>query len=193
MSLIIGVDPGKLGAVAVLRRKKLVVVEPTPLRLNKVSGKKEPDLTQMRLAIVRIKAKWVLKDDIYGVIEYQHAFPHQGGVSNFTSGDGYGMWKGLLSGQSVPWFTLGSREWRQMVFEPEELAKTSKSLWLKGEKRKLTNKEKDEIKFLRKQMSLDKCYELLGVKFNMEDDGLAEASLIALAASRCRFAMRAQL
>jgi crossover junction endodeoxyribonuclease RuvC len=46
------------------------------------------------------------------VLERSQAFPDQGAVSNFTTGHGYGLWRGLIVGLGFPYETVHPRTWK---------------------------------------------------------------------------------
>ncbi len=81
----------------------------TPVAME--GGKNRYLLGNMR-AILAAEAK-----SKFAVIELAHAMPQQGGVSMFSFGEGYGLWKGLLSGLSIPYDVVSPAKWKRDMLE----------------------------------------------------------------------------
>lgn len=50
-------------------------------------------------------------------VERQQAYPKQGGVSNFTTGLGYGLWLGLLEKSPAKYIAVPPRVWQAPFFD----------------------------------------------------------------------------
>ena len=87
--IIVGIDPGKDGFIAAIDEKHRVIATwPTPMfQVGKT--KREYDLPGMINILSGLKPDYV-------VLEYQQVFPGQGGVGNFSTGYGYGLWRMAL-------------------------------------------------------------------------------------------------
>ncbi len=183
MAVVIGVDPGLHGGIAILngeRKSKIVALDAPPLAQNK-SGKSVVDFGVIRESLKKVL--YSFRQDAWAVIEHTHAFPNQGGVSNFTSGYNYGRWIEMLAGMRLPVIEMPAAQWRSSVLSEQELAAFSKSTITQGAKRKLTPKEKTLIRTMRKQASVKRSLELYpsaqAMIKGLEDEGKAEALLIA--------------
>ena len=101
-----GIDPGHSGAVALIDSDgNLIDIFDTPLL------GKEYDLRAMACLI---------RDHLPNgcAIETQQAFPKQGGVSNFTTGYGYGLWMGFLTAYGVKHEKVRAQDWKKALGIP---------------------------------------------------------------------------
>lgn len=113
----LGIDPGKSGAVAVLKDGHPGFVnEPwvsdTPVLVTGVKGKLSYDPQGMRALLVNMIAG---EPDVLVVLETQQAMPKQGVSSTFTTGMGYGLWIGLLAGLQVPYRVVRPDAWKKVL------------------------------------------------------------------------------
>lgn len=187
MSYIIGIDPGKSGAMAILggsKKKKLIGLQSMPLQ--PIPNAENFALDENAMCTFLLNARYQAKEngqDIYAIIEQQHAFPKQGKSANFGSGFGYGLWLGMLRVLHIPVHPITSMSWRAKIFTEEERSAHSKDAFTKGKKRQLTNKEATEIRRIRKRLSIAKARALYPACCDRvvgdADDGKAEAILIA--------------
>lgn len=100
--IYIGIDPGKHGGIAVIYPDRASVHE-TPML---------PDGAYDEQAMTRILR--TPRSAVAG-IERQQAFPKQGGVSNFTTGLGFGLWRGMLAALGIDYAVVAPRDWRNVV------------------------------------------------------------------------------
>lgn len=110
---VLGIDPGKTGAVAVLKDGELYFVCKAPLR--KTPKGHDYDILNMR-NILRTYAK-------SGVLYIEKAGPFrvqgrtQGGVSMFNYGAGYGLWLGIAAGIGLRTVEVRPQQWKQAVLK----------------------------------------------------------------------------
>ena len=182
--ITIGIDPGKNGAVAALQDDGILHVDATPV-VDTTSGKKAYNEEMMceLLLIIKGRAKRE-KQKVLAGIEQQQAYPNQGGVSNFSTGDGFGLWRGLLRGVGIQFHRLSVRDWRHAIFTPDEIEDFD--IWKRSKARKLTPLMKRENKENRKRCMIRKASDLhpSARKYIQKHDGMAEAILIADATRR---------
>lgn len=103
MAVIIGIDPGKSGAAAIITTGD----RPAPVTVADWTG--EADMTCM------LKDVWLLHDVRLSVVEEVHSMPGQGVVSTFSFGKNYGWWLGLLAGLGIPTITVRPQTWMKHV------------------------------------------------------------------------------
>lgn len=103
--IYIGIDPGKQGAVAVIRRDE-VVIEPVPL-----IGKKEYDIRAMHALL----PSRYLDEECRAVIERVHAMPGQGRTSMLSIGYGSGIWHTLLTLSDIPFTVVSAVSWQKIM------------------------------------------------------------------------------
>jgi crossover junction endodeoxyribonuclease RuvC len=118
MNTYIGIDPGKMGAVAVLDYTK---VSGCDLTLTPVPVKgKEYDIFGMANLLALIKQN--SGNSCTCVIERSQAMPGQGVCSMFNYGVGYGLWLGILTTVGIPYVTVHPRTWTKEIFKGVENA-----------------------------------------------------------------------
>jgi crossover junction endodeoxyribonuclease RuvC len=105
--IIIGIDPGFTGAIAVLTvadAPKLVALIDMPLR---AASRLNPGATKNNIdvhALAQFIKRWATDPNVelaLAVVECVNAAPDQGVVSMFRFGEGFGMLKGVLAAFNV--------------------------------------------------------------------------------------------
>lgn len=106
-----GIDPGVTGAVGQLSSEfeDFVDVQMVPL-LPQKSGKKEYDIRGMADMIDFGDGE---NNQVFVVLEKQHAFPKQGVVSTGSIMRGYGIWEGILSALNLDYITVPPQTWQK--------------------------------------------------------------------------------
>ena len=119
MKRYIAFDPGLDGGICVLDSGDRMtvmddIIMPTvPVRVGK---KNRRDYDERILG--EIVRNWrAPRMDMILVIEKQQPFPKQGGVSNFTLGNGFGLLKGIAVGMGLPYRLVRPREWQDVIYE----------------------------------------------------------------------------
>lgn len=105
---VLGIDPGKTGAIALVEDKKVVWVEKCPV-IKPKKGKPMYDERSMAMLIAKAGAI----DRI--VLEKVHAMPGQGVVSMFTFGEGFGIWKGICAVTPVSYILVAPQTWKKKM------------------------------------------------------------------------------
>ncbi len=103
--LILGCDPGKSGAIAVLAPDGSLDVVDMP-----VSGK-DVDEAALALAVSRL----VGIGPAHAFIEAVHAMPKQGVSSTFAFGQAYGALRGVLAGAGISRTLITPAVWKRAV------------------------------------------------------------------------------
>lgn len=149
MALIIGIDPGKTGAVAVILTGNppvVYVIRDTPI----LNG--EYDIIGMANMLENI-GEFYQPDGVF--IEKVHSMPGQGVASMFNFGMGYGMWLGVIAALKLPYSLVTPQSWKKELMEGK--------------------KEKDDAR-MRAMELYPKAHDLL---YRKKDIGRADALLIA--------------
>lgn len=106
----IGIDPGLGGGFAALNASGGVIcLEPTPATV-----KAPREYLEQRMAGLVLGVASTL-EGAHATIEAQQAMPGQGVRSMFTIGLGYGLWRGILSANSVPYAIMRPQAWRKVL------------------------------------------------------------------------------
>lgn len=110
VELIIGVDPGLSGGIAVFypRRMELVTCE-IPTLKSGVKNKKEVDI----YSVCDFLDIWEKPVHCRAVIEKVSAMPGQGVTSMFNFGQSYGIMKGLLAAHRFPIEYISPQKWKR--------------------------------------------------------------------------------
>jgi|TARA_R100001443_G_scaffold29830_4_gene43124 crossover junction endodeoxyribonuclease RuvC len=116
--VVIGIDPGKDGALVVLNHhgsavSSYLTSKEFTLRLGKGSKR---DYNESRM----VDAFRSLGNDnniLLAVLEKQWARPGQGVSSTFSTGLGYGLWKGILSAVGIPFIEVSPKTWAKSVLK----------------------------------------------------------------------------
>lgn len=115
MSVIIGIDPGLDGAVAVIHPKGIVIYD-TPI-IDVGIGKKirrKYNLKEMVSIISAIK----LRDSFTECwIEDVHAMPGQGVTSMFSMGRGLGSWEAIVTALMIPLYFVSPVRWKKTIMD----------------------------------------------------------------------------
>lgn len=112
-NFIVGIDCGLDGGITFIDSEKRIIdkyVTPTVKDGSGKGNKRTYDIPKM-IEILRMKAVTM------AVLEKQIVIPKQGGVSNFSTGMGFGLWQGLLSALGIPYIIIAPKSWQKTVFE----------------------------------------------------------------------------
>ena len=117
-AVYIGIDPGKDGAVVVLNQygkalASYLTAKEFTIRLGKGS-KRDYTAACMVRAFHLMSTEYTV---VIAVLEKQWARPKQGVSSTFSSGVGYGLWKGILSAKGIPFIEVSPRTWTGCVLK----------------------------------------------------------------------------
>ena len=118
--LIIGIDPGKGGGVAILETTDdLYYSAKFPKELEKLS-------VMLESFVSRYKAS-----EICVMIEHVHSFPTDSRPAAFSFGRNLGHWEGILSTYELEWDTVAPRTWQEHYDIPVIKNKHERKNWLK--------------------------------------------------------------
>ena len=110
MSTIIGIAPGKSGAIMFLRDNR---VSAYPIPVMPTGKGKRTDYNIGRL--VEILRLYPASEVDLVVIEKQQAYRDQGAVSNFTTGGGYYLLLGIVTSLVLPYLVVTPQQWQKAV------------------------------------------------------------------------------
>jgi len=117
-SYFLGIDPGKDGGLAMVDGEEGLYqghLWKTPL----ISGERdEYDVSRMRWILGSAQDQVRMEfhaTTLTAIVEKQQTFPKQGGVSNFSTGYGLGLWIGLLTGIGIPLQIVPPRTWQKQM------------------------------------------------------------------------------
>ena len=117
-SIVIGIDPGRKAAVAVLETNG-----PRTLVIDT-----QDELDRLRHALAELRSR----GPVEAWIERVAAYPGQGVSSTFTFGRSLGALHGLLVGVGVPVGWVSPRVWQRMYGVPAGLDKPRRKRFLRG-------------------------------------------------------------
>lgn len=155
--IYIGIDPGQTGGLAVIfdeENRAEVFDAPT----FKVDKKTKLDVNSMSALLKRF-----IGVDTLVTMESVHSMPKQGVASSFNFGEGFGMWKGIISAYSLPLELPSPQRWKKAMLADQ-------------------GKDKDASRFKAMQL-FPELTERLKLK---KHDGRAESLLLAEYGRRLR-------
>ena len=107
---IFGIDPGLLGALAILDNKKIVDVIDLPTMSE---GKKNKRQLNSAHLSQYIKSNIINQENSVVVVEQVNAMPGQGVTSMFNFGQSFGVIKGICSAMELPIFYVRPAKWKK--------------------------------------------------------------------------------
>lgn len=108
MKTVIGIDPGKSGALAAMTQDGHVAILVMPIAGKDIDAVMISDWIKSFL----LSKKY---SPIFVCIEKVHAMPTQGVTSMFTFGFGVGLIHGILATLGVPFYVIDPKQWQQHV------------------------------------------------------------------------------
>lgn len=111
MKIVLGIDPGLSGGIAVMDEAGPIYVQKMPVISS--DGKKVIDPGAIRDVIRKFRPHEGF--EMVAVIEKVHAMPGQGVTSMFSFGFGYGVLVGVLSAMQVPIEHVRPQAWQKEV------------------------------------------------------------------------------
>jgi crossover junction endodeoxyribonuclease RuvC len=113
-STFIGIDPGKSGAIAVLRTQpqgQSLAVFDCPVAKGGKKAKDSYDVAGMAKILSDAKQS----PNVHCIIESVHSMPGQGVSSMFDFGKGFGMWLGILGALKIPYTLVSPVRWKKVM------------------------------------------------------------------------------
>ena len=108
--MVIGIDPGLSGAIAILEDKKVLNILDMPVMTEGKKNKRQINSAQL----VNIIKKNIHKtDEISVVVEQVNAMPGQGVTSMFNFGQTFGAIKGVCAALELPIFFIRPSKWKK--------------------------------------------------------------------------------
>lgn len=153
--ILIGIDPGLSGAIAVLKDDSVEVWDIPTLIVAGAAGttRREYQVSEMAAILRPYVAHGA---SVMAGLESVHSMPGQGVRSMFSMGRGLGIWEGLLGAFAIPYTKIIPQEWKRAM--------------LSG-----MGHDKESSRVRAQQL-----FPALTEKFSRKrDDGRAEAALIA--------------
>ncbi len=108
--MVIGIDPGLSGAIAILEDKKVLYLFDMPVMAD---GKKNKRQLNSAHLVDIIKNNTGKNDEIAVVVEQVNAMPGQGVTSMFNFGQTFGAIKGVCAALDLPIFFVRPSKWKK--------------------------------------------------------------------------------
>ena len=118
--LILGIDPGKGGGLAVYNEKE-----------NETKAIKFMDDLCELSAVVGSIIHGFKADEIYVIVEHVHSFPTDSRPSAFSFGRNLGQWEGILGSHELVKETVAPKTWQNHYDVPIIKNKYERKRWLK--------------------------------------------------------------
>ena len=108
--IIIGIDPGLSGAIAILDDKKVLSIFEMPVMAEGKKNKRQLNSAQL-VNIIRENIK--KNEEAVVVVEQVNAMPGQGVTSMFNFGQTFGAIKGVCAALELPIFFVRPSKWKK--------------------------------------------------------------------------------
>ena len=108
--IIIGIDPGLSGAIAVLQDNKVKNIFEVPVMTEGKKNKRQLNSAQM---VKIIKDNISKSEETIVVVEHVNAMPGQGVTSMFNFGQTFGAIKGICAAIGLPIFFVRPAKWKK--------------------------------------------------------------------------------
>lgn len=110
MKIIVGIDNGLDGAIVALTPEgKVAFGEVMPTLAGDGTGRRAYNLTEMASILRGLEI-----DHVY--IEKAQPFPKNGSIGNFSTGQAFGIWLGILTALRLPYTVVRPQEWQKAMF-----------------------------------------------------------------------------
>lgn len=113
MPTTVGIDSGLTGAVCILNGAVVQFFDAPTVWEKKGKGKRHKYLPTEMANILRPLSG---RDDVMVVLEAVHAMPKNGGIGNFNSGLGLGLWMMACAALNLSCEMVDPRTWKSAVF-----------------------------------------------------------------------------
>ena len=108
--IIIGIDPGISGALAILEGKRVMKIIDMPVMSEGKKNKRQLNSAQL---VKLLKDNISEKDEVSVVVEQVNAMPGQGVTSMFNFGQTFGAIKGVCAALGLPIFFVRPSKWKK--------------------------------------------------------------------------------
>ena len=108
--IIIGIDPGLSGAIAILDDKKVLSIFEMPVMAEGKKNKRQLNSAQL-VNIIRENIK--KNEEAVVVVEQVNAMPGQGVTSMFNFGQSFGILKGVCSAMNLSMHFVRPAKWKK--------------------------------------------------------------------------------
>ena len=109
--IIVGIDPGLTGAIAILDNKKVISLFDMPVMAEGKKNKRQ--LNSAQLVNILSEYKKRKDDEVSVVVEQVNAMPGQGVTSMFNFGQTFGAIKGVCAAMGLPIFFVRPSRWKK--------------------------------------------------------------------------------
>ena len=108
--IIIGIDPGLSGAIAILKNDKVIKLIEMPVMAEGKKNKRQLNNAQLANILREIIKN---HEEISVVVEQVNAMPGQGVTSMFNFGQSFGILKGICSAMQLPMYFVRPAKWKK--------------------------------------------------------------------------------
>ncbi len=108
--IIIGIDPGLSGAIAILENNKVLNIFDIPVMSE---GKKNKRQLNSALLVNLLKENLKNNEEVAVVVEQVNAMPGQGVTSMFNFGQTFGAIKGICAALDLPIYFVRPSKWKK--------------------------------------------------------------------------------
>ena len=107
--VVIGIDPGLRGAIAILGLDELQLTGSVLMPIHKFGKRNQVDLTKLIEVFISLKTTFAIETVS---VEHPQTFPGEGAVGAFSYGLGFGMILATLKTLGIPFATVKPQAWK---------------------------------------------------------------------------------
>jgi crossover junction endodeoxyribonuclease RuvC len=120
--LIVGVDPGITGAVAIIHPDgRTADIYDTPFNEITKNGKNRKEYSESEMARIfhgeAFISDAITEGKIHLYIEKVHSMPGEGAVGAFSFGKGFGIWLGIAAALKIPYTLITPQAWKKELMQ----------------------------------------------------------------------------
>ena len=108
--IVVGIDPGLSGAIAILENNKVLNVFDMPVMAEGKKNKRQLNSAQL---VKLLRENITNNEEVAVVVEQVNAMPGQGVTSMFNFGQTFGALKGICAALELPIFFVRPSKWKK--------------------------------------------------------------------------------
>ena len=143
--IVVGIDPGLSGAIAILENNKVLNIFDMPVMAEGKKNKRQLNSAQL---VKLLKDSINETEETVVVVEQVNAMPGQGVTSMFNFGQSFGVIKGVCSAMQLPMYFVRPAKWKKYfnLIKTEKEASRTKAIEIFPQISSKLSKKKDNNK-----------------------------------------------
>jgi crossover junction endodeoxyribonuclease RuvC len=121
--IIIGIDPGNQGALAIITKNGAVMLYDMPTYSTEGTGKTKSGKKKKHTVLDEPSLVGLIDGVDHVFIEKSQSMPGQGAASTFNYACGYGIIRGICAGLGVPYTLIHPATWKRVIMKDMDKGK----------------------------------------------------------------------